>query len=228
MPHLFKFVFFSLLLLLSACTMPHEISNALYDRETDELLQNTAAEYIVHASIGGEEASWLNQRTAEAIQEQMKLLEIKLEALLGDDEVATIRQPDEGILIVIPSDVIFKSGRGDLREGVDHYLEGYSFILSQYPAFQTYILVHTDNNGSEYMSLALSEERAKVLRKSLKKTGLKHVHTEGKGALVPIITNESEEGRKLNRRVEIAIVASTKLIKQTKKDIKRDNRKSNN
>ena len=225
---IFKLVFFCLLLLLSACTMPKEISNALYDRDVDELLQNTAAEYIVHAGLENKDATLLNKRTAAVVKEQAQLIEIKLESMLSEDEVATIRQPDEGVLIVIPSDFMFKSGRSELTEGGIRYMEGFAFILSQFPDFRTYILVHTDNNASEYMSLALSEERAKTLKKILKKEGLGAVHTEGKGALVPIITNESEEGRKLNRRVEIAVVASPKLIKQSRKAIKRDIRKSNN
>ncbi|MBO7184040.1 MAG: hypothetical protein J6V49_07890, partial [Bacteroidales bacterium] len=72
---IFKLVFFCLLLLLSACTMPKEISNALYDREVDELLQNTAAEYIVHAGLENKDATLLNKRTAAVVKEQAQLIE---------------------------------------------------------------------------------------------------------------------------------------------------------
>ena len=37
--------------------------------------------------------------------------------------------------------------------------------------------------------------------------------------MVPVITNETEEGRRLNRRVEIAIVANRKMLAQARKRV---------
>lgn len=220
-------------MLVSGCAVPHEISNALYDRETDELLQNTAVEYIVHAAVDKDGKSHIDSLTAVRLKSKIQVLENHLKNLIGNQ--AIVRQPEEGLLIVFPSDRVFKSGRSELKEEALAPLKQLAEILADTPDIFTYLLVHTDNNGSEYMSLALSEQRAKVLRKTLKKNGLKNIYTEGKGSLVPVITNESEEGRKLNRRVEIAVVISPKMIRETRREVKREvrqslrnNRKSNN
>ncbi len=186
--------------------------------DTDDILHHTAAEYIVLSSVGGEGASALDQAVGQAVKEQMKPLETALRELWQD--IATIRQPDEGVLMVIPGDFLFKSGRSELRDASLPYLQATKELLAQYPQFRTYILVHTDDNGSDFMSMDLSEHRAKVLKKCLQQDTSVKISGKGKGALVPVISNASDAGRQLNRRVEFAIVAKGKLIRDLKRQIK--------
>jgi outer membrane protein OmpA-like peptidoglycan-associated protein len=85
-----------------------------------------------------------------------------------------------------------------------------------------YILVHTDNSSSEFIALSLSDKRAKNIKRILASKGMKrsHITAEGRGFMVPVISNESPEGRKINRRVEMAVTANHKMIRQAIKSTK--------
>ncbi|MDP4267189.1 MAG: OmpA family protein [Bacteroidota bacterium] len=67
---------------------------------------------------------------------------------------------------------------------------------------------HTDNTGNSEKNLRLSEERAKVVRDYLIKHGIdaKRVSAKGYGDTKPIASNDTEEGRKKNRRTEVVIL----------------------
>jgi OmpA-OmpF porin, OOP family len=66
---------------------------------------------------------------------------------------------------------------------------------------------HTDNKGSEEKNTALSASRAEFVRSYLSKNGVNaaQIVTSGKGPAVPMATNDTEEGRAKNRRVEVGI-----------------------
>ena len=81
-------------------------------------------------------------------------------------------------------------------------------ILSEKPSLRIEIRGHTDNIGSEGYNKKLSVERAAsvynyLLEKGIPKTRMKY---RGFGPNVPVADNSTEEGRELNRRVEIFIV----------------------
>lgn len=67
---------------------------------------------------------------------------------------------------------------------------------------------HTDNTGSEKFNLQLSKERAESVLSFLVKQGIEksRIETKGYGSLIPISSNETEEGRRLNRRTELQIL----------------------
>jgi OmpA-OmpF porin, OOP family len=66
---------------------------------------------------------------------------------------------------------------------------------------------HTDNKGSDEKNTALSAQRAEFVRSYLSKNGLNAdlIVTSGKGPSTPMATNDTEEGRAKNRRVEVGI-----------------------
>ncbi|MCL4108712.1 UNVERIFIED_CONTAM: hypothetical protein GTU68_007030 [Idotea baltica] len=66
---------------------------------------------------------------------------------------------------------------------------------------------HTDNVGEEDDNLVLSEQRAKSIYDYLVQKGIEpdRLTFEGKGESAPIANNETEEGRKKNRRTEFTI-----------------------
>ena len=81
-------------------------------------------------------------------------------------------------------------------------------ILAEKPSLRIEIRGHTDNIGSEGYNKKLSVERAAsvynyLLEKGIPKTRMKY---RGFGPNVPVADNSTEEGRDLNRRVEIFIV----------------------
>lgn len=79
-------------------------------------------------------------------------------------------------------------------------------LLNGQPALNVYIVGHTDNQGSYEHNMTLSRQRAEAVATALT-TGYKiargRIKTAGLGFLSPVGSNASEEGRALNRRVEL-------------------------
>ena len=69
---------------------------------------------------------------------------------------------------------------------------------------------HTDNIGSDESNQILSEGRANAVKRDLIKRGIdpERIETEGKGESDPVVDNDTEEGRALNRRVEFTIIST--------------------
>ena len=71
------------------------------------------------------------------------------------------------------------------------------------------IVGHTDSKGSNEYNYALSVRRAESVKQKLMEFGLSEGRIsglEGKGELIPIATNETDEGRALNRRIEFNLI----------------------
>jgi outer membrane protein OmpA-like peptidoglycan-associated protein len=150
----------------------------------------------------------------------MEILKIMLSEQMGDSVM--IRQPEEGLLLVFDSDRLFKQGLEYVNDSSTETLHVLATSLQRFPNTRLYILVHTDNSSSEFIALSLSDKRAKNIKKILASKGMKrsHIVAEGRGFTVPVISNESPEGRKLNRRVEMAVTANHKMIRQAIKSTK--------
>ena len=86
-------------------------------------------------------------------------------------------------------------------------------ILREYPDTEILVQGHTDSRGTDEYNLELSEKRAKSVFNQLVRNGVKsdRLVTMGLGESEPIATNDTDEGRQQNRRVEIAVVANEKL-----------------
>lgn len=81
-------------------------------------------------------------------------------------------------------------------------------IMQAIPTCRIKIIGHTDNVGTDEANQRLSEGRANAIRQELINRGIAEdrMEAEGRGESEPIADNETEEGRALNRRVEIEIL----------------------
>lgn len=81
-------------------------------------------------------------------------------------------------------------------------------LLNENQAIRIRITGHTDNVGSDEANQILSEGRANSVRQAMIDRGIEgsRIETEGKGETEPIDTNETEEGRANNRRVEFVVL----------------------
>jgi outer membrane protein OmpA-like peptidoglycan-associated protein len=96
-----------------------------------------------------------------------------------------------------------------------YYLQPSSFpellrlvkILRDYPTVEILIGGHTDNQGDPALNVKLSEDRVEAVKKYLVSKGIdaKRLSTKGFGGTEPISSNEQEETRRFNRRVEFTI-----------------------
>ncbi|MDD2635117.1 MAG: OmpA family protein [Bacteroidales bacterium] len=104
--------------------------------------------------------------------------------------------------------IFFEFNSSELLTASFTELDKLSEIIKSKPGLRIEIRGHTDNVGSNSYNKTLSVKRAAavydyLISRGLDKTGLKY---RGFGNRVPVADNETEEGRRLNRRVEIIIV----------------------
>jgi hypothetical protein len=90
------------------------------------------------------------------------------------------------------------------------FLDELSSVLLAQPSWKLELAGHTDNKGSEATNLAMSKGRVEEVRKYLVSKGvpIERVTTFAYGESKPIASNDTEDGRAKNRRVEMKIVKS--------------------
>ena len=109
---------------------------------------------------------------------------------------------------VILKNVFFDFSKWTLKPESQIELDKLYTLLKQNPQMRIEIAGHTDNVGSEEHNLTLSENRAKAVFDYLVSKGIREdrMRSTGYGYSKPIATNNTEEGRALNRRTEFSII----------------------
>jgi len=100
---------------------------------------------------------------------------------------------------------LFDFDRYDIKPVSFSQLNEVAEILEQNPGLRIILQGHTDNVGTEDYNMGLSMRRADFVKAYLVNKGIskRNISTEGFSFSRPVATNETEEGRTLNRRVEI-------------------------
>jgi outer membrane protein OmpA-like peptidoglycan-associated protein len=117
------------------------------------------------------------------------------------------RQTERGIVLTI-GDVLFATGKADITSGAKRSMDKLAEFLKAQPARNVVIEGYTDSVGSDNYNLELSEKRAESAKNELVERGVaaERITTRGFGKRDPVASNDSPEGRKLNRRVEVIIL----------------------
>lgn len=104
--------------------------------------------------------------------------------------------------------IYFESNKAVLTNESLWQLSNIASILKRFPAAKVKLGGYTDNSGSPYVNLRLSQGRAKAAMTTLVSMGVPadHLTSAGYGALDSIASNDTEEGRSLNRRVSLQVV----------------------
>ena len=103
--------------------------------------------------------------------------------------------------------ILFDTGKTTLKESSLTVLDNAAAILKQYPTSKFYIDGHTDSVGRESSNQTLSEGRASAVVAYLIEQGVasNRLTARGFGESRPIASNNTREGRRTNRRVEIIL-----------------------
>jgi outer membrane protein OmpA-like peptidoglycan-associated protein len=110
-------------------------------------------------------------------------------------------------LVVTMADVLFDTGKYDLRPAARERLARLSGIVLAHPGLNLEVEGHTDITGSDELNQKLSEQRAETTRSYLVDQGLtaSQVTAKGFGKTMPVADNSTADGRQKNRRVELII-----------------------
>jgi outer membrane protein OmpA-like peptidoglycan-associated protein len=155
-----------------------------------------------------------SQRNAEASQQQARDAEARARRLELQLNELNAKPTDRGLVITL-GDVLFDTGRAQLKPGGVRQLQKLADALKQTPQRSVSIEGFTDSKGTESHNQELSERRADAVRSTLLEMGISsgRITTRGYGKNFPVAGNDSEAGRQLNRRVEIVISDETGNIR---------------
>jgi len=144
------------------------------------------------------------ERAIQAAEHEKQQLRVRL--LEQFNRVLPTTDSPRG-LVVNMGDVLFDTGKSDLRSGAREALAKLSGIVLNYPSLRLAIEGHTDSTGSAEFNQTLSEKRADAVRDYLVSQGLDaaKLSSQGMGMNDPVADNDTAEGRQKNRRVEIVV-----------------------
>jgi outer membrane protein OmpA-like peptidoglycan-associated protein len=136
--------------------------------------------------------------------------EAKLRAKLRDSGVRVVRDGDN-LILVMPGNITFATKSYELRPDFQEVLDSVSVVLTEFDKTILEITGHTDSTGSDAYNLQLSERRAQAVSNTLigSSVAQNRILSIGFGESRPIASNNSNEGRTENRRVELVLVPIT-------------------
>jgi outer membrane protein OmpA-like peptidoglycan-associated protein len=116
------------------------------------------------------------------------------------------RETDRGLVVTL-GDLLFETGKSDLKGGAASNLNKLATFLNEYPDRSVLIEGHTDDVGSEESNFNLSQRRANSVKSYLVGEGVPstRLSTSGLGEGSPVAGNDTSTGRQQNRRVEVII-----------------------
>lgn len=115
---------------------------------------------------------------------------------------------DEGTVLTLEEPILFDFDSAELKSSAAGPLDDITEVLEFYGDAPIEVVGHTDDQGSAEYNLDLSQRRADAVLDALRERGIDaaRMSSEGRGFDDPVTSNDTEEGRARNRRVEVLIV----------------------
>lgn len=154
----------------------------------------------IGAAIGGAAGSGIGYRMDKQAKELAK--------------VAETRRTENGIVSKLKSDILFDTGKFDLKPQALTNLAEMAAILKKYPENVITVRGYTDSTGTVQGNQLLSEKRAGAVREQIVNGGVPAptVAAVGMGRENPIGDNKTAAGRQQNRRVEVEITVDESKV----------------
>jgi outer membrane protein OmpA-like peptidoglycan-associated protein len=170
---------------------------------------NTAMGAIIGAAVGG--------ATGAVIGNKMDKQAAEIKKTVPD---AKVERVGEGIVVEFSSNVLFGFDQSSLSNDAKTSLDKLVTVLNYYPDTDIEVQGHTDSKGSVSYNKKLSERRAAAVTSYLASKGIPNSRTQikGYGETAPKYSNDTENGRAENRRVEFLITANEKMKADAEKE----------
>ncbi len=174
----------------------------------EEKGKQVAAEQTIDAARSERDRTIIMSRTTEADVARKRAEEAAERARKLQEQVAELeaKQTERGLVLTL-GDVLFDTGKAQLKSGAMRTVDQLTGFLSQYPQRRVLIEGHTDSVGSADYNQRLSEDRANSVRYALLDRGIAstRIMVRGLGEDYPVASNDTASGRQQNRRVEVII-----------------------
>src|ERR1043166_9743712 len=169
---------------------------------------STARGAIIGAVVGG---------TAGAVIGHQ--MDQKAKEITASVPGATVTRVGEGLVVTFDSGPLFDFDSDKLRPEAKTNLDNLAANLSSFGDSKLLLTGHTDSVGRAADILALSERRAASVGTyhAVKGVPSNRISATGRGETEPLQPNSTDEGRRANRRVEIAVTAGEQMKADAKK-----------
>lgn len=166
---------------------------------------NTAMGTVIGATVGGVSGAVIGRK-----------MDKQAEEIKNEVPGVKVERVGEGIVVEFTSNILFGFDNYNLTSEAKGNLDKLVTILNKYPDTDIAIIGHTDSKGSEDYNQKLSVKRADAVADYLASHNIasNRLTTKGFGETQPKYSNDTTEGLAQNRRVEFAITANEKMIKE--------------
>jgi|GEM_PF-57519 len=152
---------------------------------------------VAGALVGGAVGSYQDKQQRE--------LEEQLAAEIAAEQIEIQRLEDETLQVSLSNTASFDVNSSALKPGFLPALDRLAFLMQKYDKTAVHVIGHTDSTGSDEFNENLSRQRASSVATYARDAGLnqRRLSVEGRGEYEPRASNDTPEGRRSNRRVEI-------------------------
>lgn len=139
----------------------------------------------------------------------MKHAYIDMKKSVNEAQVSLLK---DTVKVVFPNSVLFDFGSATVKPEIHQAFEHFSQVLNKYNQTEVLICGYTDSIGTADRNFSLSKRRADSAMALLVyyKIDSKRLYTWGMGAKNAVASNNTEEGRQQNRRVEFVVLRKPK------------------
>ena len=146
------------------------------------------------------------QQDASASQRQLARSDARVADLQTQLNALNAKKTERGMVVTI-GDVLFDTGRAELKAGSGRDMAKLAEFFKTYPQRGALVEGFTDSVGGEAANQDLSNRRADAVRSALVGMGVarERINVRGYGEDFPVAGNDNASGRQMNRRVEVVL-----------------------
>lgn len=183
-----------------------EKTAAYIAQRKSELAVAQAEEARAHQDRDKADQAYQAQLEQQLSASRQEVQELQAASEKQQKEFVAWRKRGESLVVTL-SGVLFDTGGHNLSPDAKKRLDVVAHALKDNPRRAVTIAGFTDNKGKSETNRTLSQKRADAVKGYLEKQGVpaSRMYSEGKGDANPVASNDSEEGRADNRRVEITM-----------------------
>ena len=172
------------------------------------LAGNKAVGTAVGAAVGATAGTLIGRKMDKAAEAAKQVEGAQVQEITDVNGLPAVK-------VTFDSGILFGFNSSKLSDEAKNSLTAFAEVLKSTPDADVAILGHTDNVGTEKANQSASEKRAKAVAEHLKAQGVEEKQLKdvlGMNFSQPIASNDTEEGRAQNRRVEVYMYASQAMI----------------
>lgn len=132
-------------------------------------------------------------------------------------KIAETKRTEQGMITKLKSDILFDTGKADLKPAAKENINQLAAIMKKYPENVLTVRGYTDSTGSDKVNMPLSERRAQAVRNQIVTSGIpaNTVTSLGMGSADPLDAGATKDALAKNRRVEIEITVDQTKVPKT-------------